>query len=357
MDAKPAEPIKPIETRYKGYRFRSRLEARWAVFFDHLHIEWQYEPERFPLGDRTYLPDFWLPEHHCWAEVKGVLDQPTMDLLIAATRPEGGLPADPAGRQWAAGDAPGRILLLGQVPDVGGWVHSRLDYRDGKVHLSTVMFNGVYCPNKQAETAQVLLIREPIQQGSLFWPSRDAAFRRCVNGHNDVVLRNDEIVRDAYRAARSARFEYGESGALAAPKAGAFTQVLYPEPVVQVPTQQQRRPVAPRQRRGSTVIRQVPKPPESKLPWFEPLWPSVVSAVTEISPTLGEVLTRATVSDVVKKTVVLRFAEKADRQAAIGGVETIRAAVCSVTGKKPWGVQCKMAWAPTPARLYGELRA
>ena len=26
--------IKAIETYYKGYRFRSRLEARWAVFFD-----------------------------------------------------------------------------------------------------------------------------------------------------------------------------------------------------------------------------------------------------------------------------------------------------------------------------------
>jgi hypothetical protein len=25
---------KAIETHYKGYRFRSRLEARWAVFFD-----------------------------------------------------------------------------------------------------------------------------------------------------------------------------------------------------------------------------------------------------------------------------------------------------------------------------------
>lgn len=25
--------IKPIETIYNGYHFRSRLEARWAVFF------------------------------------------------------------------------------------------------------------------------------------------------------------------------------------------------------------------------------------------------------------------------------------------------------------------------------------
>ncbi len=30
--------IKAIETRYKGYRFRSRLEARWAVFFDALSV-------------------------------------------------------------------------------------------------------------------------------------------------------------------------------------------------------------------------------------------------------------------------------------------------------------------------------
>lgn len=28
--------IRAIETRYAGCRFRSRLEARWAVFFDHL---------------------------------------------------------------------------------------------------------------------------------------------------------------------------------------------------------------------------------------------------------------------------------------------------------------------------------
>lgn len=63
--------IKPIETRYKGYRFRSRLEARWAVFFDALKIEWTYEPEGFDLGDAGwYLPDFWLPEWKCFVEIK-----------------------------------------------------------------------------------------------------------------------------------------------------------------------------------------------------------------------------------------------------------------------------------------------
>ena len=44
------EQIKAIETVYKGYKFRSRLEARWAVFFDALGVEWEYEPEGFELG-------------------------------------------------------------------------------------------------------------------------------------------------------------------------------------------------------------------------------------------------------------------------------------------------------------------
>jgi hypothetical protein len=64
--------IKAIETRYKGYNFRSRLEARWAVFFDALGIEWEYEPEGFELPDGTrYLPDFWLKRECVWVEIKG----------------------------------------------------------------------------------------------------------------------------------------------------------------------------------------------------------------------------------------------------------------------------------------------
>lgn len=68
--------LQPIETRYAGYRFRSRLEARWAVFFDALKIEYEYEPEGFKLSDGTcYLPDFWLPESRAFFEVKGVLSE------------------------------------------------------------------------------------------------------------------------------------------------------------------------------------------------------------------------------------------------------------------------------------------
>lgn len=69
--------IKAIETVYKGYRFRSRLEARWAVFFDALGVKWEYEREGFELEDGTrYLPDFWLPDIECgvWFEVKPSID-------------------------------------------------------------------------------------------------------------------------------------------------------------------------------------------------------------------------------------------------------------------------------------------
>jgi len=65
--------MQAIETVYKGYRFRSRLEARWAVFFDALGIEWEYEPEGYILkGGLCYLPDFWLPQVDLFAEVKPV---------------------------------------------------------------------------------------------------------------------------------------------------------------------------------------------------------------------------------------------------------------------------------------------
>lgn len=70
--------MKPIETAYAGSLFRSRLEARWTVFFDTLGIEWQYEPQGFELpSGRYYLPDFWLPDSRAWFEVKG--PRPTAD--------------------------------------------------------------------------------------------------------------------------------------------------------------------------------------------------------------------------------------------------------------------------------------
>lgn len=62
--------MESLPTSFNGYRFRSRLEARWAVFFHTLQIDYRYEPEGYNLEGTRYLPDFWFPEQDCWIEVK-----------------------------------------------------------------------------------------------------------------------------------------------------------------------------------------------------------------------------------------------------------------------------------------------
>lgn len=67
--------MKIIETNFDGHRFRSRTEARWAVFFKAAGIAYEYEKEGVVLDGDPYLPDFWLPDMKLWMEVKG--DKPT----------------------------------------------------------------------------------------------------------------------------------------------------------------------------------------------------------------------------------------------------------------------------------------
>lgn len=62
--------IRAIETRYQGYRFRSRLEARWAVFFDALGVAYLYEHEGYITREGGYLPDFYFPDLRLFGEVK-----------------------------------------------------------------------------------------------------------------------------------------------------------------------------------------------------------------------------------------------------------------------------------------------
>lgn len=61
-----------IETHWNGCRFRSRLEARWAVWLHSLGVKWFYEHEGFDLAGERYLPDFHLPAvgEGAWIEIK-----------------------------------------------------------------------------------------------------------------------------------------------------------------------------------------------------------------------------------------------------------------------------------------------
>lgn len=64
--------IQAIETRAYGCHFRSRLEARWAVFLTEAKMQWEYEPEGFELPSGRYLPDFRVTANgvSIWLEVK-----------------------------------------------------------------------------------------------------------------------------------------------------------------------------------------------------------------------------------------------------------------------------------------------
>jgi len=177
--------IKAIETIYNGYRFRSRLEARWAVFFDAAGIEYQYEAEGYKLSNgMNYLPDFWLPQLDCWVEIKGEW---------------------PSDEDWLkmcflANDSTYRVLLLGQIPisnnDLpdnyygvkiyGFYPDGTLDYHDDSL---------CFCQCDLCE-----------KWGFVY----EGRIRQCGCRNTDRVYGNRDKVEDAYRKARQARFEHGE---------------------------------------------------------------------------------------------------------------------------------------------------
>lgn len=119
-----------IPTKYNGTQFRSRLEARWAKFFDLVGWRWEYEP--FDLNG--WIPDFALigAQQTPLVEVKPICQ---LDDLIAE---QACAKAEQAVRNSGRED---EILLLGftwPVTDVGGlgigWLseqyeHTELDGR------------------------------------------------------------------------------------------------------------------------------------------------------------------------------------------------------------------------------------
>lgn len=114
--------MKAIETQYKGYRFRSRLEARWAVFFDALQLEWLYEPEGFQLTSGRYLPDFFLPRKNLWIEVKATA--PTQRELLLA--------------EELADFKDQRVFVTVCLPDQPGWLASpRRGLQQARVSFAT----------------------------------------------------------------------------------------------------------------------------------------------------------------------------------------------------------------------------
>lgn len=74
-----ARRIKALPAEHDGVWYRSRTEARWAVFFTYLYRHgldsvFDYEPQGFTTDGTSYLPDFLLASQSLIAEVKPDLD-------------------------------------------------------------------------------------------------------------------------------------------------------------------------------------------------------------------------------------------------------------------------------------------
>jgi len=213
--------IKAIETRYAGCHFRSRLEARWAVFFDALGIRWEYEPQGYEISTGLdgrpeifrYLPDFHLPDLNQLVEVKGSWTATELERTCVAVCPHG----------TSIG---GSLLLLGPVPRVNpddsvAPHHALLGWHKGDVTVDWVAFNMGWSSNSPGPYGKPSMLDswqddEPVwcdsytltdQDPDYFITAQDASVT-WILGARDI-----EQPRNAYTAARSARFEHGQSGA------------------------------------------------------------------------------------------------------------------------------------------------
>jgi hypothetical protein len=171
-----------LETRWKGWRFRSRLEARWAVYFDDLGIAFQYETISYVMDGLCYLPDFWLPQVGLWAEVKprpfDAMELLKIDRLVRGT-----------------GDA--AILLIGP-PDFNSYSTIELAEHAG---IPELIWSDVLISNYHS------------------YPRDEHRFYACTefagDGQGPFKIPDDcdwarDEIAHAIQASRSARFEYDD---------------------------------------------------------------------------------------------------------------------------------------------------
>lgn len=226
---------KAIETIYNGYRFRSRLEARWAVFFDTAGIRYEYEPEGFEIEysdwDQPirYLPDFYFPDWDIYGEVKPSLEK---------------LKEDEEKLAWMidyGGPMSNGLLVLGQIPNPNRngipalyllinrnksiarvpctilneeplWTEGkptacllRADYDADNASAPELPLSGLLWGHTAAS--------HPLFESTVCIPKRMEVpgLRRPLYMRITFAQVGEMIPFDAYTKARQARFEYGET--------------------------------------------------------------------------------------------------------------------------------------------------
>ena len=213
-----------IETLYAGCRFRSRLEARWAVFFDALGIAWEYEPEGYEITDGhtspiRYLPDFYLPDPEVWVEVKGQWDWPELrKCCIASFDHRGGLPLAP-GDEMPDDQSRNRMrmLCLGGIPrplQHRRPMHLALHFNKGYVYGAPFVWHPMTMIDAWEVWETNLVLHDDEGNAEYFEHVEKRRYRSAaLEFANSEHYRpaGDDLINRAYVDARSARFEHGEA--------------------------------------------------------------------------------------------------------------------------------------------------
>lgn len=183
--ATATEAPKPIETHFDGYRFRSRTEARWAVYFKALGWRYEYEREGFDLGrGNWYLPDFWLPDlntNGMWFEVKGTNPTPEEDNLC---------------RRLAAATKRDVLMAVGQPS-----IHRQIFWF--QVDIDQVP--------RPTETCRILEDRRNRGEFWIEWQDGCASIGPIKGPDHDRLPLYEKTMHKATNAARKARFDGKET--------------------------------------------------------------------------------------------------------------------------------------------------
>lgn len=195
--------IKAIETYYNGYRFRSRLEARWAVFFDAAGVKYEYEPEGFDLGDGLYyLPDFKIK---CYG-TRGGCGEPPFDLYVEVKGKMTDLDAKKINRFLGGYDEKtymfeNPVLIVGQIPSE-------------KAYLDTWCNSDEIGNYRDMDGCDIYPFNYETIDGDHFaaYPAVKPGMFYLFGDDSNYINKEDiPFTKMCFTKARQARFEHGET--------------------------------------------------------------------------------------------------------------------------------------------------
>lgn len=205
--------IKAIDTIYDGYKFRSRLEARWAVFFNEMGIDYEYELDGMILSDGTYyLPDFYLPGFHVFFEVKARHLLGTKEGDEAIRKISDGMRTNSWAGLIAFGDPMDDKMFLycQETDDSGGGSYEHEvhfgHFRYGRplIHDSAILIS---------EDSRVRFFYDRIADDNNFidiYTDGAICALSCGEFEHAMILRGTKTINAAEKA-RQTRFEHGET--------------------------------------------------------------------------------------------------------------------------------------------------